>query len=261
MKDEASEKLVRDLYERAYGLDGVKARQQKVREELEETRTGFMRNLQGQRELGGLLTKRNFRKFFELTKVPVQDVFKWVMEEAKYDEAPPEEKARIDRERRALDDAEQATAHARDADSRFQEQAVRTRTVELKIELAKPAVSDFATRFDATAGKPGAFVAEIVRIARQAWSDEEIDLPVEEAVNRAMQHYGRFLGTQTSAPGGSPAGTGQSPAAPSAPREVPVIPKVQGGGQSPTRTGVKNLEDLKKLSAAAKQRRASAANP
>jgi hypothetical protein len=244
------------LFERSRGLDSVKNRLQAARQETTEVKEAFTRNLMGQRELGSLLTKGRFGEFFDLVKIDRKKVFEWVMEEAKYHELPPEEKARVDKARDAERAAETAQSAAMDYQTQLQEQSARVRTIELKTELSRPEVSEFSARYDAKVGKAGAFIQEVVALGQWAWKNQNLDMPVEEAVKQVMAKYGVFLGAPESAPGGtSAAGAGQpTGSGPSAPRQVPVIPKVPSGGtQSPTKSP-KNFEELKRLGKEAEAR-------
>ncbi len=149
-----------------------------------------------------------------------------------------------------------------DYEQRFHEQSARVRTIELKTEMNKPEVVEFANRYDETVGKAGSFIDEVVALGKWTWKNQEIDLPVEEAVKQIMGKYGKFLGAPASAAGNPAApGAGQpAGAAPAAPRSVPVIPKVPGGGtQSPTK-GSHSFDDLKRKSKEAEARLA-ARNP
>jgi hypothetical protein len=252
IKDEASEKQVRDLIERADGLPHVKTRLQETTGELRETKQNFGLLQQGLADMGELVRNDDFGSFFETLKIPREKVYAWVLKEAEYAQLPPERKREIDAANTAQRRLATTTQENQSWQQQFIEQANRTRMLELNMAISTPEVSSFATTFDAASGKAGAFKLEVQKLGKQVWDDEGIDLPADEAAKRVVAHYGRFI-----KPGATPAPVlppteaaapnAPAPAAPAQKREVPVIPNIQGGTTSPTKSTPKSMDDLKKL--------------
>lgn len=263
IKDEASEKMVRDYIERAEGLAPVKARLQDTFTELKETKQKYHTIQEGLADIGEIVRKEDYGTFFETLKIPREKIYAWVLKQAEYEQLPPERKREIDAAQAAQLRLDETAQENQSWQSQLAEQANRTRTLELSIALGAPEISSFATAFDERAGKAGSFKMEVQKLGKHVWDTENVDLPADEAAKRVMQHYSRFITVGTTPSAISPAGaasvekivtpTATTPA-PLVKREVPVIPNIAGGTTSPTKSAPKSMEDLNKLAKEASAR-------
>lgn len=255
MKDPESEKLVRELHEKAYGLDSVKDRYTEARTQLQQT-------AQVNRELeGGITNLRNIYqgalqsgnwhkldKFFSTLKIPQENILKYAMAKVQLSEMPQEQRnailGQLDAENRA-----EALAHQQSqAQQGTQTQAQQLRQLQIEVVMNKPEVSELAKAFDTRANKPGAFLDAVRREGSLAWHQGQ-DIPPHMAVERVIENYGLKNGA-------APAAPAQPPAAASVPtpgkppivqRTTQTIPNVQGRSTSPIKAPKpKSVEDLVK---------------
>lgn len=243
VKDAETEKKIRELYEKAHGLDYVKSDRQKIRSDFESLRNEYVGHRKNYDELSGYLNKGDFDKFFQKTSVPEAKIFEWVYNRLNFHQKPEHEKAEIMK-------AQELEARARELEeqnqywqTQYQTTAMQQRTFELQSAIARPEVASIAQQFDARMG-PGAFQKEV--IARGAYYASVMgqDVPVQHAINDVVKLIG---GVTPQTPMGTPQ-TEMAPAqAPQAPEKKPVIPNIQGRGTSPARRTPSSLADLKRM--------------
>lgn len=253
---------MKEIFERSYGLDFSKNRSKAYQEQLSTMHQEIQERDQGFQQLGNLLQKGRFDEFFELTKVPQQKIFEWVINKSRYNAMSAEERAQVDRQRETERRAELFEHESTASMDLAMSNAQKLRTLELKSSLNEPDVKSFASSFDERVGTPGSFADEVIQYGRAVWATRKIDLPVEAAVKGVMQKYGRFISQPapgvTGVPAAGGAGAPAVQADAGAKRTVPVIPKIQGGTTSPAKT-VRSFEDLKKLSQEASARLSASA--
>jgi hypothetical protein len=254
IKDPETEAKVRELYEKAYGLDVVKPRLHEYRDKyraLETEHGGLQTEVQ---EVMGLRDK-DLGKFFNRTGVSKEKIFQWVMNELNYENLPQDQRQIMDRERAASERAEQLEQQFQRSQEFAQQQAVHARTVELQMVRSQPEVKTFQERFDSIKG-PGAFENEVLAFGRNVFRDSGTDLSAMQAVKAVMDHYTKFLGAMSpaSTPGAETQPVQQAPqnqATPAAPQKTskpPVIPVVNGkSSQAATEIVPKSVDDLKRI--------------
>lgn len=252
IKDADSEKKIKELYEKAYGLDVVKPRFQQTRQELQEIRTQHQSLLKDVQEVREHYARGDFDSFFKTLQIPEEKVLQWMYDKITYNQLPPEQRQPLDARKAAEQRAWAAEQRAMELEQVASTSTVEAKRYALQVALERPDVKSFAQNFDTRAGKPGAFVDELYDIGEAEWarSQGRVDLTPEQAIQKVMSKYGAFLGGQAQqAPPPGVQGT-QAPN-PTAQTKVPVIPNVGGAATSPTqKPKARNLEDIKKLAAA-----------
>lgn len=251
IKDEVSEKKIREIYEKAYGLDVVKPKFQSLRQEHEQLSTehqGLVGNIQ---ELREHYQKGDFDSFFGKLKIPFEKVLQYVAEKIQYQDLPPEQRQVLDARRQAEQRAEQAQKQLESREQMFVEQQTQAKGYMLDLTLERADVRSFAEQYQARTGKSfrDAVIdyGEAAYFTRKDAHGNPVDLTPEQAITELMGNYGKLMGAQAPA-AQAPAATAMAPAAP-APK-TPVIPNVSGRQTSPTGSSKpKSIEDLKKLHA------------
>lgn len=248
IKDMETEKLVRELYEKADGLDTVKPRFQKVRDEyntLKEEYGGMQKQIE---HLGTMIRKGDLDSFFDAIDLNTNKVFKWVLDKLNYQNLPPEQKAALDQQKMAQQQATQYQEQNEMLQKNYQQALAQARTFELDTALLSPEVKPIADVYDARLGQPGAFRAEVVKAGILAHQATGTDIPVSEAVSQVLGTVSRLglqqTGMGTEATVATNPGVQQTQAAPAKP---PVIPNVSGKGNSPAKRVVKSIADLRQL--------------
>jgi hypothetical protein len=252
MKDAESEKLVRDLHAKAYGLDSVKERYTEARGQIAQVsqeNTEIKAGIQEARKIyQSAVQTGNWHKldqFFEKLQIPQENILKYAYAKVQLSEMPPEQKQavlnQLDAERRADIAAQQQQKTA----SAGLSQAQQMRQLQIEVAMSRPDVAEMAKAFDERLQKPGAFMDAMRREGSLAWHQGQDILP-NEAIKRVIENYGLKVGAP--APAATPAaGLEQAPPAkpPLVQRTDKIIPNVQGRGTSPVRTPKpRSVDDL-----------------
>ncbi len=230
------EQKARELYEKAYGLDVIKPKLQKTREEKEALQSEYGTVQEGLNELRRHVKNRDFDEFFKSVNIPKEWVYEWAVKQAKYQTLPQDEKQRYDQEvelRRRNAELEKGTETY---ETKYRELAAQQKRMEVDSVLSRPQITEVVREFDSRAGREGAFREYL---AIQAVTLEQVTgrpVSAEEAVNFALM---------VRSPGGQPAG---APAVGNAnPNNVakPIIPNIKSRGGSPVRKAPTSIDDLR----------------
>lgn len=248
VKDEDSEKKIRDLYAKAHGLEPLKSR---LNSELETTKnsykevnekyTGLSKSLA---ELSHFVSTDNFDAFFKTLQIPEAKVFAWIQRKIQERELPPEQQAELKRGREYQDHLFRLQRENEELHLQLQGSSVQQNEVFLDNTLASQKYSSIAQDFDARVGTPGAFKMEIIKRGALLAQITGKDLPVEDVITDYMNSYGKILSpmnTSAVPQANTPIGT-QTPG-----QRPPVIPHVQGQGSAPVKKAPRNLQELRAL--------------
>lgn len=250
MKDPESEKLVRELHEKAFGLDGVKERYSETRGQLQQINQ-VNRELQGgiadlRKTYQSAVQTQNWHKldkFFATLQIPQENILKYAMAKVQLNEMDPMQRNAIMGQLEAENRAETLQQQQSQAQQGSQTHAQQLRQLQIEVVMNRPEVSTLAKAFDDRAGKPGAFMDAVRREGSLAWHSGQ-DIPPQQAVERVIENYGLKNGVPASA---------QTPAAVIPPsgkpalvqRTAQTIPNVQGRSTSPIKTPKpRSVEDL-----------------
>lgn len=243
IKDAETEKKIKEMHEKAYGLEPVKQQRDQFREKARTTETRLNEINESLAEVGSFVKKDDFDSFFNALKIPEQKIFQWVLNKINYQQLPPEQRAIYDSQRQAQQQAYELERQNQQLAQQYQEQASQSKALELQMVMQRPDVQSVAESFDARVGRPGAFQEEVVRRGQLAWYQNRKDLTAEEAVREVLALHGNPVGAaapQAQAP--------QAQTPPAVAARPPVIPNVAGKTTSPVRQAVKSLADIRKIS-------------
>lgn len=238
IKDEDSQKMVHEIFCKAYGLDVAKTRHQKAQEkytELDSKHTALTKSLE---QLSDYLNNGDLDSFFETIKLPETEVLKWALNVVNRDKLSPEERQAYDRSREERRELSLMKAQNQELLQQHEQTLVRSRTMELESVLARPEVQTVASSFDTRIGRPGAFRDEVIKRATATYHLTGEDISAERAVSEAIQIFGTALGN-------AGASVPQSPSN----GKPPVIPNVTGRASSPSKKIPMSIADLKEIRA------------
>lgn len=253
-----NEKLVRELHEKAYGLDSVKERYAESRAEnqtlvqenmdikgsIDEMRSIY----QGAVKSGNL---HKLDKFFDRLNIPQDVVLSYALAKVQLNEMDPAQRNALLGQLQAEDRAEEAARQRMSTDQQYAAQAQQIKTLQTEQVLASPDVSALASAFDERVGKPGAFKQAVFQAGQLAWlqSKGTVDLTPQQAVKAVIDQYGLTTGNPlvptAQQPGAQVQPGGQKPGAPKKP--IAPIPNIQGRTASPLKQKPRSVEDLKKI--------------
>lgn len=231
IKDAETEKKVRELYEKAHGLEFVKQDREGYQAENRQLKQTVQQEfLPMKTEVEKILhfrDKKDFGTVFELMNIPPQEVFKWAYE---YATDPKRAAAPVDRS--GLQ-AYEAQTQAQQYQQQAQQMATDYRMREMDFVLQRPEISQAQQQFDAARG-PGAFKNEVIARGQYHWFTSNKDVPTEQAVQEVLSLIGWSQQAQQQQP--APGVQAQPQVAtPRAPDAKPVIPAIQGKGTSPAK--------------------------
>lgn len=246
IKDAETEKKARELYEKAYGLDVIKPKFHETREKykkLDQEHQGVMSQVA---ELRDLYSRGDLDGFFQKLNVPKDKILQWVVDQAKYEQLPSDQRQILDARKQAEQKALELERSNQSLEQRYQEQVTEAKRYALEATMKLPDVQSYAESFDARAGKPGAFWEAVTEHGHMAYVVRKVDLTPEQAIREVMTRYGQV------APAASHPQNDQVPssAAQVSPvKEPPVIPNVSGRSTSPMKPKANSIADLRKIAA------------
>jgi len=245
VRDEESEKMIRDLFERADGLDSVKTDRTQLREELQSVKGNYETQQAAMQQLGQLIQNQNDPNsvetlLHELNLNP-QNVLQWALN---YAQQTPEQRAAAEQQRQVQVQAQQQQSQAQNWQQQAQNYATMYRDLMIDNQLRTPEISEAVNSYDTRMGKPGAFRELVLQHGQFLYHQTRQDAPVEQVVDQVMAMTGlKNLNPTPSEP------AGQRPPAQNVVRqpnsEKPVIPPVRGTGASPLKKQVRSIADLK----------------
>lgn len=242
MKDEASAKAIKELAEKALGVDYIKPKLEQTRTQLTTVSTENQTIRTQIQNAVQLFQRGDIDGWLKALQVPEERILQWVADKLDYSKLPPDQKAIVDSRKQADDRAhaaEQQAAHYRQQNEQTLNQQVQ---MGLDSVLARPDVDVVAKAYDTRTGKPGSFKAEINRRGDYIWRTTNKITPPDQLVQELLQIVGPIAPVATSP--GTPA-PGAAPQVQPAGAKTPVIPNISGRSVSALPTKVKSLADLR----------------
>lgn len=253
IKDAATEKKFRELYEKAYGLDYIKPKFQETKQkyqELEQYKSAVQESIN---DLNESYKKGDFDSFFKALNIPEDKVWQWVVDKAKLQQLPPEQRMAVEAKQAAELRARELEKSTQTRETQYQQQVIQLKQQALDIMLGRPDVQEIAQEYDSK-GTGYTFRDLVVNQGQIAWHQEGKDLSVEEAVDRAK----RLIGYQQAQAGKAQEQTEpQTMAQASGQKYIPVsktapntktLPNIGGKGTSPVAQKIRSIDDLKRIS-------------
>lgn len=253
IKDADTEKKVRELHERAYGHAHLKPKYEQIKSTYEEVNNKFTTQTKALNQLSSFINNKDFGSFIQMAGIPKDLVFDYVISEYQKTQATPEqraqmEQAEVDRRSRVL-----LEQQVQELQNRVHSSETQSMEQVLSTTLARADVQPVASYVDAIYGS-GAFRREVIRQGRLA-EVEGRELSVPQVVSEAVAFWSKSM-SQAGQAGipqqGMPAATIPQAIQPQTQQAPPpTLPNVGSRSTSPIKRGPKNLEELKKMSAAA----------
>jgi hypothetical protein len=236
-----TEPIIRELYEKAHGIEAIKSSRAQVTKERDEVR-GNYNNMLG--EVGRVMNYKrsgDLQSFFESVQLDDQTIAKYILEKVRISQLPPEQQA-VYNEREALRKRmNHLEQNFQQVQTTGQNAEVQARMTELDSVLSSGTSSQIAKAFDARNGK-GAFKQAVVEHGAQKWYATQKDLSPSEAVESFIKMTGLSVPKGQPKPGANV--TKRVVARP----KVKTIPSYGGGQASVTATRKpKSVEDLKRI--------------
>jgi len=248
IKDEETEKKVRDLYEKAYGIDFVKQDRDSLKDQYTKVQEEFTSQTQALQQAGAYVKHKDYDSFFKVMGIDKKDILEYALGIAQYQQMDPAQRQAYDAQINERSRLAQLELQNEQLTQNYQQFAARQREMELDNALMRQDVHGVASSFDQRVGRPGAFRDEVIKRG-QLYAYQGHDVPVDQVITELVGIYSTptVNGATTQQPQ-MQQGQQQQP--------KPVIPNVQGKGTSPVKRVPRNLDDIRKLAA----EKAAAAN-
>lgn len=242
IKDQDTEKLVREIFEKAEGLNYVKPKYESVKSEYESLKNQFDPIQKDLSLLGDLLKNKDFGGFFQAFNLTDEDIVKYAIDRMEYFQLPPEKRQMMDAQRQqGLEyyKLKQENDYYKQQQSQAE---LNTTYNELKSTISAPHISPIVESFNARAGQPDAFEKAVIAHAQSHFAMYKQDLSVPQAIESFVKTFG-LAGMASQPPTqNSGAQVGANPA-----ERKATLPKSGSGAMSPVKEKVKSLADLRKL--------------
>jgi hypothetical protein len=241
IKDAETEKKARELYQKAYGLDVIKPKLQKTREELESVRGEYTPIKEAIAELRNYVQADDFDNFFRGLNIPENKVMQWVAKKLQYEGLSPEDKKRYDSEVQLRRENLQLQRERETLGSKNHEAETRLLQLELDMVLQAPETNQAMRDFDARLGKVGAFKEYVIQHAQALEASTGRSPSPKEAVEAVTALVGRIAG--------QPAQQNTPPQVASQDQQTkpPVIPNIKSRGGSPVKKTPSSIDDLRAI--------------
>ena len=243
IKDQDSEKKVKELFTKVDAFDFVKTRKEALEEHYGSLSADYEHMGTTVKNVEDSLQRGDLTSVFRQLGVSTPQVFQWAQKQIQRMEMPAEERAEIERYEQTEEQKYGLEQEVSQLRQQYQHQAVQARTMQLDMALSRPEVAEFAKAWDSNGGE-GSFRDFVVEQAKTVFYTTKQDLSPEQAIATVMQRFGKFLNvgettTQVPQAPGSMQGVPQN--------QKPVIPNITGKAASPIKKVPKSLDDLKKL--------------
>lgn len=258
IKDADSEKRVRELYEKAHGLDFVKQDRQVLREEntkLKEKATKYDEVETELKRLGHFINNGDLASYFEASGLSEKQVIDYLVKKEELSKNPQLMQQYNQNRQQIATQFDQLTQQQRlqaelDQQKAYNQQMLQNqRASELDNVLSDPNVSSIQQQFDARMG-PGAFKNEVIQRGLYTWQTQQKDLSPKEAIEQVARLAGFNLGQVTiPSPGATfqnNSGQQATPGMSQGQRQTPnVIPNIGSGNATPVKPLPTSIKDLR----------------
>lgn len=260
VKDAKSEKMVKEIFEKSYGLDSVKEKATQVRTErdtLSKENREIKAGIESARESYlGAVQSGNWLKlseFFKKLHIPEEHVLQFALAKVNLSNLPEDQRKVIEGQLESDRRAELADQQARAAQGEVQSTGQQLKQLQFDFTMSKAEVKSYAEAFDSQVGKPGAFAQRVIDTAQLEWHTRKVDMTPEQAVQKVIADFGLKPGAPA-APVAAATPAAQAPGDPAKrviQRQAPTIPNIQGRSSSPLSGKPRSIADLEKLRDAA----------
>lgn len=237
-KDAATESKIRDMHEKAYGLDSVKQARQALQTELSDTQERLATTDRAIDTIAEYAKVKDWDSFYEALNIPKNDVLKYALELVKREQLPPEQREQWEASRTSQQELKYYQEQNATLQAEREQSLVDQRSGDLDNEISKTGNSDVALAYNNGMQDHNAFRNFVIRIG-QAYAAQGQDISAEQAVNEATRQL-RASQPQTRLEPTAQQGKNVVP-----PSKKPVLPNIQGRGTSAVKSSVRSLDDLR----------------
>lgn len=256
IKDADTEKKARELMEKYYGFDTIKADRETVKKEFETVKEDAQKLYGILNEATTLAGKPTFENldtlFSDKLGIPPEAIYKWAVEKANREQNwTPEQ-------RKAYQDSRNLEYQLREKDNEvkqyqtmYQQQQVQQREQEVQNLVSHPEVQELSGLLAERTGDPYALYNEVVKLGKYYAVVEQKDVPPVQLVREIASRAGYRPGTGQSQASISPSAGQAGEQVMNSPKVVqpsqkPTIPNIAAKGGTPVAKKFKSFDELRK---------------
>lgn len=247
IKDADTEKKVRELFEKAHGIDFVKDDRKQLQQSFQKVVQEHTTLSKRMERFEGYLANGDIATFQREAGIPNELILHRAKEILNAMENPALKNAEDQRyaESARVRELEEENETLHSSNTQI---SVQQRNFELNSSLVRPDIAPIVAAYDARAGRPGAFRDEIIMRGSFYQTVHKVDKSVEDLLAEIVPVLSglqqQAVETPQIVPAQGMAPAGQQP--PTAPVRKPVIPNVAGrGSASPVKKAVRSIQDIK----------------
>jgi len=190
VKDPETEKKVREIFEKAYGLDEVKQSRDKyqtqIKELTEREQKQYAPIMRQVMEAEAHYKRNDIGAVFKTLGIPENKVYEWALHQAKLADLPEDQKRIYTQSEEARRQEYQAQTQMEQMREQMMTLQVSQRNQELSAALTKSDVAALVQAFDAKQGA-GAFQDEAIRLGQYYYHTQGKDVPVGQPKEKYNQ--------------------------------------------------------------------------
>jgi len=248
IKDADSEKKVKGIFSKADAFDYIKERYDIRDKEFNSLQTDYQAQSAVVQRVNEARAKGDLDTVFRNVGLNDHQIIQWAAKRVDYlqmlQQLPPEQRDALQQQEQAQIQNQTYQEQMSQMQNDLQTQKVQNRTIMLEQTLLRPEVSQAASFWDNKMGTPGAFKDMVIEEAQKEFYMNKVDLTPEQAVQRVMARFGKFIDVQN-AGSQDPSANQFQPQAPQMPQQKPVIPAIPGSSKTPIRKQIRTIADIK----------------
>lgn len=241
VKSKEQEERLKELYEKANGLDLVKESREKDRAQLNQVATAYSQLHSEVSDIMSHVKEKDFGTAFQKMGVSEQDVLNYFIEKHNMSQLPPEQQKLYNERNQFKNQDREWQNKFQSLEQQYRQMEVRTLNYEVQSAMQNPEVQDVQKNYDQSMGRDGAFKELVKDMALAMFNQTGQDPTAEQAIRYTIQRMGNAYRSQPANAGGLAQPNGEKP--------LPVIPRVSGANMSPTKKSPRSLDDLRKMAA------------
>lgn len=241
-----NEAKVRELYEKAYGLDVIKPKYQQTKEEAKAHKAQLDKVMKGLQQLDSISQKKDIARLAEIHGLDRKDILKYAYEIARYEELAPEQKAAYDEIQRIKQENDRYKQQS-EMLSQLQVQQLHNEHLQsLEQAVSRPEVAEIVKLYNERNGE-SAFQEMVRQRGYYMYQQTGRDPAEADVVDQLCKELGGFIRPSApQAPAGMPIVTKTGAVVNVAQQTKKTLPSVKGGNQSVVEPALNSIEDLLK---------------
>lgn len=237
IKDQESERKVRDLYERAQNMVTYKEKMAELEPKYQQINQKYSQLDGTIKKLAQYYDQDEMDLFIKTLGVDKNKLIQWVAKDLQYSMLPEDQKKLYDEKRTYKHQTMEMEEKLNYYKQKDEMEAVAARSFQLDNELGRADIQSVASQYDSIYGN-GSFKQEVIRAGQFEWLTRGQDLSAADAVQIAFQKAKPIVDRLQGV------GTNLQPSAPK-PR---IITNVAGNSSmSPSKARPRNLDELRAM--------------